>query len=136
MGQKMKILVVDDEIVSRKKMEKIMDGLGECQIVDSGTSAVESFNEAWSLGMPFDLILLDISMPDMSGIEVLNIIRKMEKEKALAKSHCVKIMMVTTHSDKDVVVDCMKSGCNNYIVKPFDRERVLDKLSSIGYSFN
>lgn len=132
----MKILVVDDEIVSRKKMEKIMEDFGECRVVDSGTAAVDSFNEAWSFGIPYDLILLDISMPDMSGIEVLNKIRQMEKEKALAKSHCVKIMMVTTHSDKEIVVDCMKSGCNNYIVKPFDRDRVLDKLSSIGYSFN
>ncbi len=132
----MKILIVDDEIVSRKKMEKIMEDFGDCQIVDSGTAAVDSFNEAWSLGMPYDLILLDISMPDMSGIEVLNKIRQMEKQKVLAKSHCVKIMMVTTHSDKEIVVDCMKSGCNNYIVKPFDRERVLDKLSSIGYALN
>ncbi|MCP4354873.1 MAG: response regulator [Proteobacteria bacterium] len=132
----MKILVVDDEIVSRKKMENILDDFGECYIVESGTEAITAFNEAWSLGMPFDLVLLDISMPDISGIEVLNRIRQTEKDKSLAKSHCVKVMMVTSHSDKDLVVDCMKAGCNNYIVKPFDRERVLNKLSSIGYAFD
>ncbi len=131
----MKILVVDDEVVSRKKMGKIMDDLGECCIAESGTEAITAFNEAWSLGMPFDLILLDINMPDISGIEVLNRIRQIEKDKSLAKSHCVKVMMVTSYSDKDLVVDCMKAGCNNYIVKPFDRDRVLDKLSSIGYVF-
>ncbi len=130
----MKILVVDDEIVSRKKMEKIMDDFGECYKVESGTEAITAFHEAWSLGMPFDLVLLDISMPDMSGIEVLSRIRQMEKDKSLAKSHCVKVMMVTSHSDKNLVVDCMKAGCNSYIVKPFDRERVVEKLSSIGCS--
>ncbi len=131
----MKILVVDDEVVSRKKMEKIMAEFGECHTAETGSEAVDAFNEAWAIGIPYDLVSLDISMPDISGIEVLTKIRNIEKEKALDKSHRVKIMMVTTHSDKEVVVDSMKAGCNNYIVKPFDRERVVNKLSMLGYPF-
>ncbi len=131
----MKILVVDDEIVSRKKMEKIMVEFGECHTAESGISAVEAFNEAWSMGIPFDLVSLDITMPDIDGIEVLTQIRRIENEKALAQSHRVKVMMVTTHSDKNIVVESMNAGCNNYIVKPFDRERVVSKLNTLGYSF-
>lgn len=131
----MKILVVDDEIVSRRKMGKIIEDLGECHMAESGEEAVATFNDAWSLGMPFDLVLLDISMPGISGIEVLNQIRQVEKDKSIDKSYRVKVVMVTTRSDKYVVVDCMTAGCNNYIVKPFDRELVMEKLSSIGCTF-
>lgn len=132
----MKILVVDDEVVSRKKMEKIMTEFGECHIVESGKDAVDSFADAWRIGIPFDLISLDIGMPDISGIEVLTMIRSIEKEKALDNSQRVKVMMVTTHSDKDIVVNSMKAGCNNYIVKPFDRKRVVEKLVTLGFDID
>ena len=44
----MKVIVVDDELVSRKKMEKIMAGLGDCQAFDNGKSALATFEEAWN----------------------------------------------------------------------------------------
>lgn len=128
----MKTLVVDDDVVSREKLGKIMEAFGDCHKVESGAGAVEAFNAAWSLGLPFDLVLLDIGMPDVGGIEVLKQIRQVEKNKAFSKSHRAKVVMVTTHSDKNVVVDCMKAGCNNYIVKPFNRNLVEGKLSEIG----
>ena len=67
----MKILVVDDELVSRKKMQKIMELVGECVVAENGTDAVAAFKEAIENESPFDLISLDIAMPDMSGIEAL-----------------------------------------------------------------
>lgn len=132
----MKILVVDDELVSRKKILRIMQSFGECEAVEKGADAVVAFTEAWDAGMPFDMISLDIVMPDMSGIDVLNSIREIEKEKGLPKKNQVKIMMVTSHSDKDNVIASMKAGCNNYIVKPFDRERVARKMESLGFNID
>lgn len=132
----MKILVVDDEIVSRKKMQKIMASFGDCETVETGKEALSSFSRAWEMGIPFDMISLDIAMPDMDGIQVLKHIRLMEKEKEIPKPKQVKIMMVTSHTDKDTVVESMKSGCNNYIVKPFDKDRVAQKLQSLGFNIS
>ncbi|HPS93510.1 MAG TPA: response regulator, partial [Deltaproteobacteria bacterium] len=63
----MKILVVDDELVSRMKMKRIMDSLGECKEADMGSQAVALFRDAWKREAPFDLITLDITMPEMDG---------------------------------------------------------------------
>ncbi|MBU0990861.1 MAG: response regulator [Proteobacteria bacterium] len=130
----MRILVVDDELVSRKKMQKIMEQAGECESYENGTDALEAFTNALESGTPFNLISLDIAMPGMSGIEVLTKIRALEYAKKIDRQDSVRIMMVTSHSDQENVVASLKAGCNNYIVKPFDKERVFSKLESLGFS--
>ena len=124
----MKILVVDDELVSRKKMQKIMDGFGECYAVESGSAAITAFGKAWENRAPFDLMTLDISMPDMDGTEVLYEVRGIEKEGKVPKENRATILMVTSHSDKPTVITCIQAGCDDYIVKPFDRETIIKKL--------
>ena len=126
-----KILVVDDELVSRKKMEKIMESLGECETVDSGKAAISVFKKAWENWTPFDLITLDVSMPDMDGTEVLYEIREIEKENKVPKEKQVKVLMVTSHSDKDTIITCIQAECDAYVVKPFDKEAIIDKIEKI-----
>jgi two-component system chemotaxis response regulator CheY len=129
----MKALVVDDELVSRKKLQKIMESLGECEAVESGSAAIAAFQKALENGMPFDLITLDVLMPKMDGTEVLYTIREIEKEKKIPKEKQVKILMVTSHSDKDTFITSIQAGCDDYIVKPFDREVIINKLQKIGF---
>jgi two-component system chemotaxis response regulator CheY len=129
----MKALVVDDELVSRKKLQKIMESLGECEAVESGSAAIAAFQKALENGMPFDLITLDVLMPKMDGTEVLYTIREIEKEKKIPKEKQVKILMVTSHSDKDTFITSIQAGCDDYIVKPFDREVIINKLEKIGF---
>ncbi len=128
---KMKILVVDDEDVSRTKMEAIVEELGACEAVENGTKAIDVFKEALEKNEPFGLITLDIVMPDMKGTEVLSIIRKMETEKKVPDEKRAIIIMVTSHSDKELVVACLRAGCNGYIVKPFDITTLIKKLEEI-----
>ena len=129
----MKTLVVDDELVSRKKMQKIMESLGECKAVETGSAAIAAFRKALESGMPFDLITLDIAMPEMDGTELLYTIREIEKEKKIPREKQIKILMVTSHSDKDTVITSIQAGCDDYIVKPFDREVIIKKLEKIGF---
>jgi HD-like signal output (HDOD) protein/DNA-binding NarL/FixJ family response regulator len=128
----MKILVVDDELVSREKMMHIMGSLGECDEVASGQDALKAFSDARTDGKQYDLITLDISMPEMDGTEVLGRIRTLEKEDGISKEDQVRIMMVTGSSEKDTILTCIKAGCNDYIMKPFDRETVVKKLGTGG----
>ena len=129
----MKTLVVDDELVSRNKMQRIMDGFSECEAVESGNAAIAAFKKALENGMPFNLITLDVLMPKMDGTEVLYTIREIEKEKKIPKEKQVKILMVTSHSDRDSIITSIQAGCDDYIVKPFDREVIINKLEKIGF---
>jgi HD-like signal output (HDOD) protein/DNA-binding NarL/FixJ family response regulator len=128
----MRILVVDDELVSREKMKRIMSSLGECDEVTSGQDALKAFMDASAEQKQYDLIMLDISMPEMDGTEVLNRIRSMENDNGIPKEGQVKIFMVTASSEKDIILSCIKSGCNDYIMKPFSMETVAKKLKDNG----
>jgi len=130
----MKILLVDDELVSRKKLEKIMEGLGECVAVESGQAALKEFKKAWENLVPFDLITLDVSMPKMDGTEVLYEVREIEKIKKIPKEKLAKILMVTSHSDKGTIFTCIQAQCNDYILKPFKKEMVLKKIEKLGFT--
>lgn len=127
----MRILVVDDEIVSREKLGKIMDSFGECEKVDSGRSALTAFQKSIMTGKGFDLVTLDISMPDMDGTEVLQELRNLEKQ-FLPKEHTKsKILMVTGHSEKDTVISCIQGGCSGYLLKPFNKVNISEKLQEL-----
>ncbi len=126
----MKILVVDDEIVSRKKMIKIVEGFGKCEAVINGKaaiSAVKTALENWDL---FTLITLDVSMPDISGTEVLSAIRKLENARELQEDEKAKILMVTSHADADTVKACV-GKCDGYVIKPFNKEILTEKLKKL-----
>jgi HD-like signal output (HDOD) protein/FixJ family two-component response regulator len=128
----MRILVVDDEIVSRKKMLKILGKFGECEVALTGTQAVEVFREALEKQTPFELITLDIMMPEIDGKQVLQHIREYEKQKDVPREQWVKVFMVTSATDRDTIISCVKTGCDEYITKPFSMETVMKKLGENG----
>lgn len=128
----MKTLIVDDEMASRAKLKLIMKNFGECQAVDNGKDAVAMFHKAHQQGKPFGLIMLDIDMPEMDGVEVLSQLIEAEIKLAISKKHKAKILVVTSHTDKDRVVSCIQSGCDDYIAKPFDRNIIGKKLRKLG----
>ncbi len=128
----MKILIVDDEMVSRTKLKLIMENFGECEAVDNGKDAVAVFDKAHRQGRPFGLIMLDIDMPEMDGVEVLSEIIEAEIKLPISRKHKAKILMVTSFTDKDRVVSCIQSGCDDYIAKPFDLNTIGKKLSKLG----
>ena len=129
----MKALVVDDEVVSRKKMIKILGKYGECEEAENGKEAIEKFSVNAVDGTdPFDVIMLVISMPDISGLDVLERIRKIETEKSIAKENQVKILMVTSKSEKETVRSSIEGGCNDYVIKPFNNQSIQIKLERVG----
>ncbi len=130
----MKILIVDDELVSRTKLELILNHFGDCETVDSGKKAITRFHAAHRDKDPFDLIMLDINLPGMDGIDVLSEIRESEKQYEIPGQEQVKILMATSYKDKDRVIACAQSGCNDYIGKPFDMDVISKKLEKLGIS--
>lgn len=128
----MRILIVDDEMVSRTKLELIMEYFGNCKTVDHGDDALAAFHEAHRDDDPFNLIMLDINLPGMDGIQLLSAIRNAEKELNIEKSRKAKILMTTSYRDKDRIVASVQSGCDDYIGKPFDLNLICNKLGKLG----
>lgn len=131
-GLRMKALIVDDQRVSRMKVQKIMEGFCEIDAADCGQAAIEAFKKSLDTGILYDLVTLDVSMPDMDGRQVLQIIRKLELEKGIHSEKQVKVLMITSSSDKETVVSSIQAGCDDYLIKPLNRETISSKLEKFG----
>lgn len=125
----MRLLIVDDDPKNLKLLNAMVSELGECEAVDHGEKAISAFIKAWENWRPFNLILLDILMPEMDGLQVLNQIRKIETEKKVSDQHRVKIIMVTGLSEKDMVFECLRKGCDDFILKPIDGQLLFKKIN-------
>jgi HD-like signal output (HDOD) protein/CheY-like chemotaxis protein len=128
----MKILIVDDDLVSRSKMEVLMSAFGECVLAQDGLEAISEYQKAWEQGAPFTLITLDIEMPGLNGEEVLARIREFETHRSAPPDKQAVIFMVTGQSDKEQVIKCLSCGCQDYIVKPFNVRVIQEKLQKNG----
>ncbi len=128
-----KILIVDDEEVERTVMEDIFGRYGQFVSVANGKDAVIVFEKALEIDKGFDLVLLDISLEDISGLEVLKKIREIEDSQGKSKADQAVVIMVTAHSEKEIVMDSIKAGCRAYFIKPLKRAAVDQKLSELGF---
>ena len=129
----MKSLVVDDDDVSRDVIQAILSKFGECDGAKNGEEAVTLFQNAWSIGLPYELISMDIMMPQMDGIKTLERIRILENDKEIPDEKKVKIIMVTCKSDPENVKQSMLKGCNQFIVKPVKKKVLKEKLKNLGF---
>lgn len=129
----MRVLIVEDEFSSRKVLEKFIQDYGRCEVVVDGGEAVDSFKMAWEEGEPYDLVLLDIMMPNMDGQEALQKIRSFEKEKGVVGFGEAKVIMITALDDpKNVVKAFYEGGANSYLVKPVQKEQLDTELRNLG----
>jgi two-component system, chemotaxis family, chemotaxis protein CheY len=126
----MKTLVVDDDFVCRKLLHTILSRHGECDIAVDGKEAVDAFDIASRDGRPYDLICLDIMMPDMDGHEVLRMIRSLEERSGIGGLDGVKVIMTTALSDYGNVRQAFREQCEGYLTKPIDKAKLLELLRS------
>lgn len=113
----MKALVVDDSAVMRKVL---IGALSRANITDvdqaaDGSEAVEAVKNA-----DYSVILMDWNMPNMLGIDAVRAIRALGKK--------VPVIMVTTEAEKSRVIDALKAGANNYVIKPFEPSTIVEKI--------
>jgi len=129
----MKVLIVEDDLMSRFILKDFLSPYGECDTVGDGNEAVQAFEFAWEKNMPYDLICMDIMMPNMDGLEALKRIRQTEKDSGILGSAEVKVIMVTALDNPKTVFEAFyKGGATSYIVKPINKIRVLDEVRSFG----
>ncbi|HVN23153.1 MAG TPA: response regulator [Syntrophorhabdales bacterium] len=128
----MRTLVVDDDATSRRLMQHILMPYGECDTAANGREATDAFRRAWEEGRPYDLICLDIMMPEMDGQRALTEIRSLESRMNINALDGVKIIMTTALSNWGDVWGAFDAQCDGYIVKPYDKGRILGEIHSLG----
>ena len=120
-----KILIVEDNPESRELLVEILRNVVACDAVDSGKAAIRAYESSLRHEL-YSLILLDIEMPEVNGLEILRKIRETEKEAGIDLGDGIPIIMVTAH--KKPFLDAFYQGCTDYILKPIDAKKLIDKV--------
>ena len=130
----MRILIAEDDFASRKFMLRFLSQYGECDVTVDGMEAVDAFLMALEAGESYDLVCLDIMMPELDGYQALKAMRDIEKEKGVPINQSAKIIMTTALNEGRNVTKAFELGCVAYAGKPIDQEKfenVLRKLELI-----
>ena len=122
----MRALVIDDSKSIRMVLLKILEEIGFENNVEA-KDGLEALEMLKSQG-PFDVALVDWNMPEMNGFKFVSEVRKdMDYDN-------IKLMMVTTETETTQVVRALNAGANEYVMKPFTKDVIIEKLSLMGLS--
>ncbi len=128
----MRILLAEDDFVTRKFMTSFLSKYGDCDVTVDGMEAVDAFMMAMDEDDPYDLVCLDIMMPVMDGYQALIGIRNIEKERGIPQEKAVKVIMATALNEEKNVKMAFDLGCTIYSGKPINQDRFEQALKKLG----
>jgi len=122
-----KILIIDDEEGYLNILSMSLNGLGNYDYAGDGSTAIEYVDSAIQANNPYEVVLLDLGLPGMNGIEVLEKIRQMEHDGAV--SNRSKVIVITAYQDK--FLEAHEKGCDDYMCKPISFEELIGKIKEV-----
>ncbi len=128
-----RILILEDDLVSGKLMEKFLGPLGSPTLVTDGQQAVEAIRNACDENAPFHLVLLDIMVPEVHGKDVLRAIRELERQKGVPEYKRARCVMTTSLGDSANIIESFHARCDAYLIKPIDRKKLTNTLQNLGF---
>ena len=133
--KRIKVLIADDNLPNRIFLVKCLEEYGIIESVEDGKEALARFEQALNQNAPFNLICLDIMMPEMDGRTTLKHIRAIENERGINLKNRSKILMLSALDDKDTVIGSFEDQCDGYLVKPFNRAEIQEYLVRFRWIF-
>lgn len=124
----MNILIVEDDMISRKLIFKYLLDYGDCDLAVNGLEAVQAFRKALESNNPYDLICMDIIMPELDGYKAFEQIRIIEKEYNIPENKAVKVIMTTALIDGRNLKKSFDLGCIAYAGKPINKEELIETI--------
>jgi two-component system chemotaxis response regulator CheY len=121
----MKTLIIEDSISSRI-LNRILTEYGQCDNIVNGLEGIKKTKLAIDAGENYDLIFLDIVLPEINGLDVLLNIRNFEKTHENIKKS--KIIVLTSLKEPKYIKASMARGCDSYLLKPLDRTKLLSEM--------
>lgn len=129
----MKILIVEDDLMSREMMSSMLEKYGSCDLAANGGEGLDAFKSALGNGQSYDLIFLDLVMPDMTGHEVLKTIRSIEEERNILPPDCSKVIIVSAMTDSENIMGAFINQCEAYMIKPVKNSDMLAQMRLFGF---
>jgi two-component system chemotaxis response regulator CheY len=126
-----RMLIVEDEFLSRKLVIHFIQKFGTFDIAVNGVEAVEAIKQTYETKNPYDVVFLDIMMPDKDGLSVLKDVRDYEAEKGINPTEGLKIIMTTALGDAKSVMNAFRNQCEAYITKPYTEEAFTNQLRKL-----
>lgn len=127
----MRVLIAEDDFASRKYISQFMKKFGDVDITVDGAEAVDAFLMAVEDKEYYDLVCLDIMMPNMNGVEALQAMRAIEAEYRLEKADICKIIMMSALNETEYVQRASKLGCNGYANKPVSLDKLMEVMKKM-----
>jgi two-component system chemotaxis response regulator CheY len=127
----MRALIVEDDLVSRLLLQTFLSRYGACDVAVNGREAVQAFGLALEEGSPYNLICMDIMMPEMDGKEAVKRVRALEQSNGAGATGAVKIIMTTASNDIREVIQSFQELCDAYLFKPIDTGKLLHELNAL-----
>lgn len=127
----MKTLIVEDDFVCRSLLLRYLAEFGDCDVAVNGEEALSALRTALDRNEPYELVCLDINMPKITGDRVLQILRQEEESRGIHGLSGSKVVMTTGLSDKDNVLGAFRNGCEGYLIKPLDKEKLFEQLNKL-----
>ncbi len=129
----MRALIVDDDFYSRVMLHDMLRPVAECHIAVNGEEAVGAFQKALDDGRRYDLVCMDLVMPEMDGQQALRELRAIEDGLGLSDEDRVKVIVVSMVEDSKETNDAFfLGGADSFLVKPIDEARLLAELRNMG----
>jgi CheY-like chemotaxis protein len=126
------ILVAEDNEINALLMRSLLSRLGhKAVITTNGEAALESWLAAKSAGSPYDLVFMDIQMPQLNGIETTKRIRTMEAGQAGRRTPILALTANTLVEDRYA---CFEAGMDGFLIKPLDREKLAEAIAGLAAS--
>ena len=122
------MLIVEDDLTSRLLMLKLMERYGDCHVAVNGREALQAVTAALDGGQPYDLVCLDIMMPEMDGQTALRGIRAAEEARGIPRGRRVRVVMTTALGHEASITTAIQGQCDGYLVKPIDMTRLVALL--------
>jgi two-component system chemotaxis response regulator CheY len=127
----MRTLIVEDDFTSRLLRQSFLSKYGECHVAVNGKEALAAFRASQESGQHYNLICMDIMMPEMDGQTAVKEIRALEEAAGTLSTNGVKIVMTTALDDVKNVVQSFKSLCDAYLFKPIDTGKLLGHMKDL-----
>ena len=123
-----RFLIVDDDRACRRLVEHYLKPFGQCDLAHDGHEGLAAFRMALDRGQPYDLVCLDIMMPVTDGHDVLDSLRRMERQRGIFGSDGAKVIMATALMDPKHCIRAFQEGCESYLTRPFTEQALLKQV--------
>jgi len=127
-----RVLIVDDDVLSRKQLEKYFSPHAACDVRGDGRSAVDAFAQALGEGVPYDIVCIDIVMPGLDGSQTLEMMRAIEDEYGVQEMDRARVIITTEKNDpKSIFQAFFDQHVFAYLVKPIKKQTIETELKKL-----